>query len=185
MFSTLLTVALFAPLALKGVNAEFACSTPELTQCQEGKITWEPTTGPYHVYVVDPADPCGEEIAHLTDTDNTWYPFQVPFPAGMNVQFYIEDSTGDEAWSGSITVGESSDSSCILPELAGGEGAGGSAPTPTQATTARSSPSQSVAPVGAANAGNNPLSGAASPARKVNTLLMAFGVFAAFIVLPM
>jgi hypothetical protein len=169
MFSTFLTVALFLAPALHGVHAEFAVSTPpELVQCGEGHVGWEPTTGPYNVFVVNPEDPCGEELAHLTETSDTWLDFPVAFAAGTNVQIYVEDATGDDAWSGAVTVGESSDGSC----LEGGDAA---------ASASRASPSPSVAPIGAANAGNDPLGNGASSMRQINTPMMALGAIAAFV----
>jgi len=174
MFSTFLTVALFLAPALQVALAEFAVSTPpELVQCGEGHVGWEPTTGPYNVFVVNPEDPCGEELAHLGETGDTWIDFPVTFASGTNVQLYIEDATGDDAWSGSVTVGESSDGSC----LEGGAAAAADGSTPTRAST----PTNSVAPIGAANAGNNPLGNAASSVRQINTPLMALGAIAAFV----
>jgi len=125
MFSTFFTVALFLAPALHGALAEFAVSTPpELTQCGTGHVGWEPTTGPYNVFVVNPEDPCGEELAHLGETGDTWIDFPVAFASGTNVQIYIEDAAGDDAWSGSVTVGESSDGTCLE---------GGDAAAPPQA----------------------------------------------------
>jgi len=172
MLSTFLTVALFLAPALQGALAEFAVSTPpELVQCGEGHVGWEPTTGPYNVFVVNPEDPCGEELAHLGETGDTWIDFPVTFAAGTNVQLYIEDATGDDAWSGAVTVGASSDGSC----LEGGAAAAADDSSPTHA------PTPSVAPIGAANAAGNPLGNAASSVRQINTPLMALGAIAAFV----
>jgi len=176
MFSTFLTVALFLAPALQGALAEFAVSTPpELTQCGDGHVGWEPTTGPYNVFVVNPEDPCGEELAHLGETGDTWIDFPVTFASGTNVQLYIEDANGDDAWSGSVTVSESSDGTCLEGGDAAAAAAGGAAPTHS------TSPSPSVAPIGAANAGTNPIGNAASSVRQINTPLMALGAIAAFV----
>jgi hypothetical protein len=174
MVSTFLTVALFLATALQGALAEFAVSTPaELVQCGQGHVGWQPTTGPYNIFLVDPADPCGDEIAHLGETGDTWLDWTVAVAAGTAVQVYIEDSAGDDAWSGAVTVGESSDSSC-LDAAAGGAAA---AATSTHASTS----SPTVAPIGAANAANNPLGNAASSVRQINTPMMALGAIAAFV----
>jgi hypothetical protein len=171
MFSTFLTVALFLAPAFQGVLAEFPVSTPDsLTQCGEGHVGWDPRTGPYDVFVVNPDDPCGEEIAHLGQTDQSWIDFTVSWPAGTKVQLYIEDSTGDDAWSGAVTIGEG-DGSCL--------GAGADAAAAAASATHAATPS--VAPIGAANAGTNPLGNAAPSVRQVNTPLLALGAVAAFV----
>jgi len=171
MFSTFLTVALFLAPVFQGALAEFPVSTPDsLTQCGPGHVGWDPRTGPYHVFVVNPDDPCGEEIADLGETDKTWLDFTVSWAAGTKVQLYIEDATGDDAWSGALTIGEG-DGSC----LTGGADAAAAA----AASSARATPS--VAPIGAANAGTDPIGNAAPSVRQVNTPLMALGAVAAFV----
>jgi len=97
--------------------------------------------------------------------------FPAAWASGTSVQFYIEDATGDDAWSGAVTVGEGSDGSCLS-----GDSGDAAAASPTRTN----SPSQSVAPVGAANAGA-PLGNAASPMRQINPPMMALGAIAAFV----
>ncbi|KAG6883043.1 hypothetical protein C0992_009881, partial [Termitomyces sp. T32_za158] len=81
--------------------------------CQEAPISWAPTTGPYNLIVVAAEDPCGDALFDLGDHDGTSIHWTAALPAGAQVQLSLEDSTGDEAWSGVITVGKSSDSSCV------------------------------------------------------------------------
>ncbi|KAJ7707609.1 hypothetical protein B0H17DRAFT_523699 [Mycena rosella] len=56
MFATLLTLALFAAPALNGVAA-LNINTPALVQCGSAQITWDASTGPYNLIVVDSAMP--------------------------------------------------------------------------------------------------------------------------------
>ncbi|TFK74095.1 hypothetical protein BDN72DRAFT_854244 [Pluteus cervinus] len=181
MYSTLLSVALFVATAAQVVLAEFAVNNPDVTQCQSAHVSWQPTTGPYNVYVVNPDDPCGPEITHLGQFDTTVYDFQAPFPTGLKIQFYIEDNAGDEAWSAPITVGSSSDSSCVLPTLiASGSGSPSSgAGSPSTHASTSASPSGSVAAIGAANAGKNPFANAAPSSRQITAPVFALGAVAA------
>ncbi|KAF8071829.1 hypothetical protein FPV67DRAFT_1482864 [Lyophyllum atratum] len=113
MFSTLFTIALLAAPAL----AEFAVSTPTLTQCKDAKITWEATKGPYNIIAVPAEDPCSDTLADLGDHQGTSMTWKVALPAAMKVQLSVEDANGDEAWSGIITVEKSDDVSCIPAAL--------------------------------------------------------------------
>ncbi|KAG6910864.1 hypothetical protein DXG01_007181 [Tephrocybe rancida] len=113
MFSTLFTIALFAAPAL----AEFAISTPSLVQCQKAAISWEPTTGPYNLIVVNAEDPCGDALVDVGDHDDTSLHWVAALPAGAKVQLSLEDAKGDEAWSGVITVEKSDDASCVPASL--------------------------------------------------------------------
>ncbi|KAH0585289.1 hypothetical protein J132_10058 [Termitomyces sp. J132] len=134
MFSTLLTVALFAAPAL----ADFAVNTPNLVQCQSAEISWAPTTGPYNLIVVSAEDPCGDALFDLGDHDGTSIHWTAALPAGANVQISVEDSTGDEAWSGVITVGKSNDSSCVpasVADIAKSESASEAASSSIQASS--------------------------------------------------
>ncbi|KAH9928281.1 uncharacterized protein B0H18DRAFT_1000633 [Fomitopsis serialis] len=83
MFATLISVALFSGLAIKGARADFALSTPTLASA---------------------------DLGDFTGTTGTW---TVAIPAGQNVTFSVQDQWGNEAWSGSATVGPSDDSSCL------------------------------------------------------------------------
>lgn len=86
----------------------------------------------------------------------TW---TVNLSAGTQVVLSLEDAAGNEAWSGTITVGNSNDTSCLpstpsstpLTVLPSGG-------TPT--TTSSFPTSSAFAPAGAANAGLGPTSGA-------------------------
>ncbi|KAF8643266.1 hypothetical protein AX16_009150 [Volvariella volvacea WC 439] len=106
MFSTLLTVALFVAPAIQGALAQegFAVSTPELVQCQDTKVTWQATRGPYNVYLLNPDDPCGPELAHVGQFDTTYHTFQVPLPEGIEAQVLVEDADGEQAYSGRVSL---------------------------------------------------------------------------------
>ncbi|KAJ6576593.1 hypothetical protein DFH09DRAFT_1149804 [Mycena vulgaris] len=112
MFATFLTLALFAAPALNGVAA-FNIETPDLVQCGSAHISWDATKGPYNLIVVSPSDPCGAVLADLGDHDSNSITWKVDFPANKTLQFSLEDANGDEAWSGSMKVGPSTDVSCL------------------------------------------------------------------------
>lgn len=118
MFSTLITVALFLAPAISGVVG-FNMATPTLTQCQNSSITWDKSTGgaPYNLIVVPNSDPCGDAIADLGDHNGLSMTWLAALPAGMSLLFSLEDASGAEAWSGTMVVGASNDSSCVPAEL--------------------------------------------------------------------
>ncbi|KAF9243406.1 hypothetical protein BU15DRAFT_43035 [Melanogaster broomeanus] len=168
MFAALFSIALFVTL-FQTVFADFTIDTPTFVQCQESQITWTQSTPPYDILIVNADDVCGdaiEDLGNMTSLAVTW---TVNLAAGSQVVLSLGDAAGNEAWSGTITVGDSNDSSCLA-----GTSAAPSAPltTPTPvpsgavasggaATVASATPS-AFAPAGAANAGLNPSSGAFS-----------------------
>lgn len=204
MFSTLLKLALLAAPAL----ADFAISRPDFTQCKDATISWEKTNGPYNLIIVNATDPCGDSVADLGDHDGTKITWKVALPAGYKVQLSLEDADGEEAWSGDITVAESNDASCIpaslkvaVPETTknsttsdGGAVANVAnenntptvvvTPTLTVGVNASPSPSSSgnLKPVGAANAGANPLNNGAPSLRQASTPVLVLGALAAVVV---
>ncbi|KAI0734320.1 hypothetical protein C8Q72DRAFT_987358 [Fomitopsis betulina] len=114
MFATLVSVALFSGLAIKGVRADFTVDTPALVQCQTATLSWTDTSAPpYNVIVVPSDDVCGEELADLGDFTGLTANWTVSVAAGQNVTFSVQDANGDEAWSGSATIATSDDSSCL------------------------------------------------------------------------
>jgi hypothetical protein len=209
MFSTLLTVALFAAPAIRGVVADFAVNTPELVQCKSSKISWEKTTGPYNVIIVSPEDPCGDALVEIGDFDKSSIDWTTNLPAGTFAQVSVMDVNGEEAWSGNITVGDNNDESCLAPELrsktasssvvsasaassSAAAAASSAAFAPASGTTlvvppasasSASTPGGSVAPVGAANAGTNPFSNSGVALQTLSTPIMALSAIAAGIAL--
>ncbi|KAG6853971.1 hypothetical protein C0991_011833 [Blastosporella zonata] len=144
MFSTLISLALLAAPVL----ADFAVNTPAFTQCQKSTISWAPTTGPYNVIVVAASDPCGDAIADLGDQTSTTVSWTAAIPAGVKVQISVEDANGDEAWSGDITVGTSSDASCVpaalIKELGVSSSSSSSSAAASSSTKATSSTTQAA-----------------------------------------
>jgi hypothetical protein len=174
MFSTLLTVALFIAPAIQGAFADFAINSPKLVQCQSSKISWEPTKGPYSLMVVNASDPCGDALVDIGNFDKTFTDWKVTLPAGSKIQLSIVDADDDEGWSKTITVGDSDDTSCLSTSTGSGSGSSAS-PSSTPAGNSN------VTPIGAANAGTNPLSSGAITARQASTpLLTIAGLAAAF-----
>jgi len=186
MFSTLFSIALFVSLAIQGLTA-LTIDTPALTQCKDAKLTWSSSKGPYNLIVVHSTDPCGDPIVDLGDHDGTSLTWKVNITSGTKVQLSLEDATGEEAWSGIITVGKSDDDSCLSddpkkPEPDSAPGPGTTlVVTPTTIVPA-SGPTTSSTPsaVGAAgNAGANPLSSGAANVRQASTPVLVLGALAA------
>ncbi|KAF8843757.1 hypothetical protein BDN67DRAFT_944950 [Paxillus ammoniavirescens] len=166
MFASLFFITLFVTL-FQSVFADFTIDTPTFVQCQEAQITWTGGTGPYDLLIVPADDVCGDSIEDLGTQTSTAVTWTVNIAAGTQVVLSLLDSAGEEAWSGTVTVGGSSDSSCLS------ETSSAAPPSPTVLTVppvksastppAAAAPSSSAfAPAGAANAGLNPTSGALS-----------------------
>ncbi|KAI9428320.1 hypothetical protein H4582DRAFT_2107045 [Lactarius indigo] len=111
---TLISVLLFSLLATRAVYAEFSVQTPVFTQCALAQFSWEQTKAPYNVIIVNQTDPCGEEVTDLGDHNSTSLSWNVTIPSGWNVMISIEDAEGEEAWSGSIAVKPSNNTSCLF-----------------------------------------------------------------------
>jgi len=179
MFATFITVALFLFPILQGVVADITIYTPTMTQCGDVALNWEPSTGPYNILVVKASDVCGDALFDLGDhAENhiTWT--KAPVAAGSQIVFTVLDHAGNEGWTGTVTVGPSSDSSCLNQPSAAP--AANAAPNPSSAAHPTSSaPAQAA---GAANAGFQPLSSAATvPQTSIPAL--ALSVFAGAVAL--
>jgi len=162
MFATLFSVTLFFTFIISSVLADFDVKNPTLVQCQKSEITWEKegSKGPYSVYLVDGNKPCDDPLADLGDSRDTKFSWTVDFPAGTEVMIYVESSDKEEGWSKKVTIGPSSDTSCLRSQFK------------TSATTA--SPSSSPVPIGAANAQDIPLIGGALSMRQHSVPALAF-----------
>jgi len=116
MFATLITVALFAVATFNGVaaQADLTIDTPQgVTTCVPVTISWSGGTGPYDLIAVSPSDPCGTPLVDfgvLNNNSITWIP---NFPAGTQLEFSVQDADGNVAWSGTVTIAQGSDTSCI------------------------------------------------------------------------
>jgi len=168
MFSTLVKVALLAPIAIQGALA-FAVNSPVLNQCESAKITWEATKGPYDLVIVSAANPCGDALAEVGEFNKTWTDWTVNIAAGTVVQISLVDADDDEAWSRNITVGAGS-AACLTSTSATNSATGGSPTTsgPSSSTTDSSDPNSSLDAVGAANAGSNALFNAGVSTQQFN-----------------
>lgn len=161
MFTALFSFTLFVTL-FRSVFADFTIDTPQFVQCQDAQITWTQSSPPYNIAIVSADDVCGDPLENLGDfasLETTWL---VNLASGTQVVLSLEDASGNEAWSGTITVGASNDTSCLQSSSA--------SPTTTppanaaQASTTSHSAATTTAysPAGAANAGSLPASGALS-----------------------
>jgi hypothetical protein len=197
MYTTFFSVALFFGLTINAVFAEFPVSTPDIFACNGSEVnfSWQPTTGPYSVLLVSAEDPCGDPIMDLGDTKNTAMTMKTDkLKEGLKVQISVEDSNGDEGWSGDITVQKCvAASSVAVSSGAAASSSGYAGPvaattlvvTPTVDVTGSSSgtePTESVAPIGAANAAG-PFGNAASVPRHISVPAVALSVVAGVIAL--
>jgi len=195
MYSTLLCLALLTATAAPGVLASFAISDPQLTQCQNASISWSKGTPPYQLVVVDANDPCGNPIIEFDHLTSTVFDWQIELPENAIVQFYVEDSGDNDAWSRTLTVGASNDASCLsqsvlsyfnmtTPSTASNTGATSNGSPPTSSSSSGNN-SSGLVPVGAANAGTNPLSSGASSMRQGTPTVLLIAIYAATIALAL
>ncbi|KAG1856458.1 hypothetical protein F4604DRAFT_1798523 [Suillus subluteus] len=162
MFATLFSVTLFVALAIQGVfAADLTIDTPSLTQCGSVQINWTASSPPYDLLVVPADDLCGEALLDLGQQTGLSYQWDVALASGTAVVFFIQDSEDNEAWSGTMTVGASSDTSCLTGTTPTTSSPAGT-PLANPATAAKSTATPTTySPAGAANAGLAP-SGALS-----------------------
>jgi hypothetical protein len=136
MYTTLVSAALLCLLATRAVYADtspdFSVQTPVFTQCALAQFSWDQSTPPYDVILVNSSNPCGEEVAFLGDFNVTSLSWIVDLPSNWSVMISIEDGVGDEAWSGAITIQPSNNTSCL------------NTTTPQSSTTTSSKPSHST-----------------------------------------
>jgi len=160
MFTTFFSLSLILAL-VQSVLAQyggFMIDTPTLVQCQSAQITWTSTGNPpYDLLIVPANDPCGHAIEDLGNQTSTSMNWNVNIAAGTQVALSLMDAVGNEAWSGTITVGDSSNTSCLTstspsptPSVSGNPYPGGPS---TTSTTSSSPTSSAFAPAGAAGAG--------------------------------
>lgn len=192
MYSTLICLALLTATAAPGVLASFAINDPKLTQCQNSTISWSKGTPPYDLVIVDANDPCGEPILEFNHLTSTVFDWPVGVPENALIQLYVEDAGNNDAWSGTLTVGASSDASCLsqsvlsyfnmtTPSTASDTGAtSNGSPAPPSANH-----SSGLVPVGAANAGTNPLSSGALSMRQGTPTMLLIAIYAATIALAL
>ncbi|TCD61608.1 hypothetical protein EIP91_008173 [Steccherinum ochraceum] len=194
MYSTLFSAALFAAFvgSVSAVQDLKITQPPELTQCQNVKLTWGTSKPPYDIIVAPASDPCNTVLADLggnhTTTSLTW---NTNLKAGTEVVFSLLDDNGDEGWTGSITIKPSNDSSCLpasqqpsttanVPATTLVVPAGNAQNTPPAVNPpSQAQPTDNGAvPVGAANAGINPLDSGASAFHKFSGASVAISVVA-------
>ncbi|KAG6334410.1 hypothetical protein ID866_4679 [Astraeus odoratus] len=180
MFAALFSFTLFVALFQSVFAQDFSIDTPTLVQCQEAQITWTQSNPPYNLIIVSADDVCGNALEDLGNFNDLSTTFLVNIASGTQVVLSLEDASGNEAWSGTVTVGPSNDSSCL-------SGSGSNSTTTTHSTavpstTKSSAPTTTVyAAAGAANAGTDPTSGALA-SRPLSTLTVLGTVVATLFV---
>ncbi|KAE9394413.1 hypothetical protein BT96DRAFT_886590 [Gymnopus androsaceus JB14] len=118
MFATLVTVTLFAAVAINGAAAQLTISTPTLTTCEPIDFTWtDSASGPYDLILVSPADPCGDAIVDLGVIDGTSVSYTPELAPGTQLEGSLIDADGNEAWTATMTIVQGSNSSCIPASL--------------------------------------------------------------------
>ncbi|KAG8213313.1 hypothetical protein J3R82DRAFT_11793 [Butyriboletus roseoflavus] len=184
MFTTFLSLSLFITL-IHTVLAQsgFSIDTPAFLQCQPAQITWSPSNNPpYDLLIVSAQDVCGEALEDLGNQTSIAMTWTVNLGSGTQVVLSLQDSVGNEAWSGAITVGSSNDTSCLASTPSSAPPSSYTVPPGNGATPAAASPSptsSAFSPAGAANPGLAPTSGALST-RPISTItLLSSAVLAA------
>ncbi|KIM67553.1 hypothetical protein SCLCIDRAFT_21080 [Scleroderma citrinum Foug A] len=179
MFAALFTLTLFVAL-FQRVFAGLSIDTPQFTQCQPAEITWNGGNSPYNLIIVSADDVCGNALEDLGDFATLSTTFTVNLASGTQVVLSLEDASGDEAWTGTVTVGASSDSSCLSSNPSGLPTTTPT-PTPTPSTTSSVPTTTIYDPAGAANAGLAPASGGALAVRPFSAVtalsVLVAGVF--------
>jgi len=118
MFATLVTVTLFAAVAINGATAQLTISTPTLTTCEPIDFTWtDSASGPYDLILVSPADPCGDAIVDLGVIDGTSVSYTPELAPGTQLEGSLIDADGNEAWTATMTIVQGSNNSCIPASL--------------------------------------------------------------------
>ncbi|KIK16124.1 hypothetical protein PISMIDRAFT_278092 [Pisolithus microcarpus 441] len=159
MFAALFSFTLFVTL-FQSVFADFTIDTPQFVQCQDAQITWTQSNPPYNLIIVPADDVCGnslESLGDFTSLETTWL---VNLASGTQVVLSLEDASGNEAWSGAITVGASNDTSCLQSSSASPTTTPPANVAQTSATSHSAAATTTYSPAGAANAGSLPASGA-------------------------
>jgi hypothetical protein len=138
MFATLVTVTLFAAAAFNGVAAQsdLTIDTPqEVTTCEPVTFNWTGGSGPFDLIAVSPSDPCGTPVVDFGALNNnslTWIP---NLPAGTQLELSLEDANENVAWSGTFTIAQGSDTSCISGAASSSSAASSAAASSSVAVT--------------------------------------------------
>ncbi|KAK0469724.1 uncharacterized protein EV420DRAFT_58996 [Desarmillaria tabescens] len=157
MFSTFLTLALVLAPVFNGVLADFNVYAPStVAQCQVLSFSWDSTASPIDAALVSPQDPCGDFLQDFGS--NNWgnsLNVTAAIPAGTSIQLSLVDSNDNEAWSGVITVTESSDASCLSASSSSSSASGVSASVSSTAsgTTSNAKASSTSSSSSATSAG--------------------------------
>ncbi|KAH9945149.1 uncharacterized protein BXZ73DRAFT_96139 [Epithele typhae] len=147
MYSTLLSVALFSTLAIRGALADFNVDTPTVVACQDVQLKWDSDgSKSYDVAIVPADEPCGTVLVDLGDhTINhiTWK--NVTLKPDTTVMISVL-SDNDEGWSGHVTVKAGNDTSCLGTTVASSAAAVSTQKTTLVANAASAVTSASSAP---------------------------------------
>jgi hypothetical protein len=156
----------FTSLALLALAAIARADTGDLhvdtpvssaTQCQSITFTISGSvTGPFHAFIVDSTNPCGDSIAEILNISGSTFTYTPKADVvGKSVQIALENNDGTaEGWSGAFSVA-AGDDSCETSSTP-------AATTPAavaHTTTSRASVASVSAPV---NAGSDNTSGTVS-----------------------
>ncbi|KAH9846677.1 hypothetical protein C2E23DRAFT_569073 [Lenzites betulinus] len=105
MYSTFISVALFAAVAIQGALADFTVDTPQITECEPVKLTWDSTGAKsYNVIIVPSDDPCNGVLADLGDHTVNHITWNATLAAGTSVMVSVLDAEDNEGWSGNVST---------------------------------------------------------------------------------
>ncbi|KIM28721.1 hypothetical protein M408DRAFT_329182 [Serendipita vermifera MAFF 305830] len=141
-FRTALTVA--ATAASMALAQGVTINDFSVNQCATSTVTFTAPAGSYYVAIVPANDACSSDpFADFHDISSGSVDVLVKIASGIPIQAYVADASGNEYWSGVMTVGDG-DAAC-LTATDSSSSASVAAATPASASTS-TSPSAYVVP---------------------------------------
>ncbi|PAV16636.1 hypothetical protein PNOK_0825600 [Pyrrhoderma noxium] len=120
-------------------------NTPSsIVQCEPSLLSWSDGTAPYYLSILPGGETTATALESFSSTSDTSYTWTVDIASGTSITLSIKDSTGTVAYSDTITIQSSSDSSCLSSSSASGTSSG-STSTGTSGTTATGTSSTGTA----------------------------------------
>lgn len=170
-------VATLATLALAIQAGAFTVSTPaSLTLCQDATfdIIGGNSGDTYTAYFVHSADPCGDELFHISNLSGDHFNWKVNVTAGTSVMIALDNGHDDEQWTGGVTV-TGDDTSCLTATTPAVPSGSSSTLTTTPRTGSLTVP---VNAASSAPSGNTASTSGASRGFSISSVLAVIGAAA-------
>ncbi|CAO1637036.1 unnamed protein product [Sympodiomycopsis kandeliae] len=167
---SVIAVSAIAALAASSVNAATVNSPPSLIECQPAAISWSEAQGDVFLSVVKGKDISAAALETFPTQSGASgsYTWTVDQPAGTELTFVVNDSSGKPNYSSQVTVNAGS-TSCLNGAAASGSSSAGASSTSgasSGASSASSSASKASSSAGSktSSAGGNTASAGAPSA---------------------